>query len=247
MNIPVVEELCAFTGLPEEEVWRRLDAGIMGTANSFREAADVERWYRETDAYLFELANYDESPLLDALARLMARLLKDKSKRVLDYGCGIGTFALILAQKGLLVTACDINKNNEAFLRFRAARRGFSDAIEVIDPESALNRPDYYAMISCQHVLEHVPDPRALLRQMKDALAVHGIFWGVAPFDLVGDLFPEHRPEHAHLKLEDLCQEVGLFHVQSEPFGGLENYPFILVAAVKTGIDSQPSRDSQKT
>ncbi|HOJ32636.1 MAG TPA: class I SAM-dependent methyltransferase [Candidatus Hydrogenedentes bacterium] len=238
MNIPVIEELCAFTGLPEEEVWLRLDAGIGGTAESFRKEPDEERWYRETDAYLFELANYDESPLLDSLAGLMARLMKDKSKRVLDYGCGIGTFALMLAQKGLLVTACDINKNNEAFLRFRVARRGFSEAIEVVDPETALNRPNYYAMISCQHVLEHVPDPRALLKRMKDALIVSGIFWGVAPFDLVGELFPEHRPELANLKLEDLCQEVGLLHVQSEPFGGLDNYQFILVAAVKAESDT---------
>src|SRR4030095_8719002 len=104
---------------------------------------------------------------------------------------------------GLSVVAGALNRRNTEFLRFRAHERGLARRIEVTDTVSALERSGRYSVVSCQHVLDHVADPRALLASLRDSLEEGGLFIGVAPFSLVNDEFPEHRLENAHLRLED--------------------------------------------
>ncbi len=233
MKIPVIEELSEFTGLSEEEVWTRVDGMAARTAALFRQSTLPDQWYTENDAYLFELANYDEDPFRDALAQMIANYQPPSKTRVLDYGCGIGTFALMLAHRGVIVTACDINIPNTKFLRFRAQKRGLTDHVEILTPEDALNRTRYYHIVSCMHVLEHVENPPSLLDLLKRCLVSGGIFFGVAPFDLTGELFPEHRIEWAHLRLETLCEQAGFREIQTTPFGKFnDDYEFTLVAAV---------------
>ncbi len=125
------------------------------------------------------------------------------------------------------VDGMDINRFNRLFTleRFRAVGRTprvFSDLAEA--------RRDY-GIITCLHVLEHVPDPPATLAVLKSSLRPGGLFLGLAPFSLVGNDFPEHRVEWKDLKLTDLAASVGLTVLGVAPFGGINGYAFELVVA----------------
>jgi SAM-dependent methyltransferase len=241
MASQVLGELCEFTGLPPEETARRMAKGIRGTAESYREGArDPDRWYRETDAYLFELANWEEGPVGIELARVMYELasvtaanLKGVAPSVLEYGCGIGSLVLQLASHGLHVVGCDINGPNRRFLEYRIKQRGLGDQVVITTPDRALEQRDSYVTVSCQHVLEHVVDPSGLLSRIFECLIPGGSFLGVAPFGLIGPEFPEHKVENAHLQLEDLCEQAGFGQITSMPFGEIADFQLILVFAVK--------------
>jgi len=233
-NSTVFQDLCDFTGLPPEQVRACMAERIDRTARLFQaHAGPPEDFYRETDAYLYELANWEPDFRRSHLAHALYEALGRRPFPVLEYGCGIGSFAFELAEQGFRVLACDVNEPALAFLRYRIARRDMSSRISVVPPETALAAPEAYAVISCQHVLEHIPDPVALLRAFRNSLKPKGIFLGIAPFDAVGPKFPEHRSENAHLRLETLCEEAGLRVVSVDPFGGIDEFTFHLVQAVK--------------
>ncbi len=226
----VIEELIEFTGLPEAEVRARVGTQVLGTAESYEaRPGDDVTWYRDTDAYLFELANWEGCEFRDALATKMGEGLAGVRLPVLEYGFGIGSFVLRLVDEGLCVVACDANARNTDFLRFRVERRGLGNKVAVVSPDEALVEKEGYGMISCQHVLEHVEDPHGLLRSFHECLVPSGWFLGVAPFDLIGPIFPEHKPEYAHLRLEDLCAEAGFVDVGTSYFGGFDGHPPLLL------------------
>ncbi len=230
----VVEELCVFSGLSLGEVRLRMDEQIARTARLFNEfEGGAESFYRSTDAYLFELANWEEDSHRSELAAVLGGGLGGKRLSVLEYGCGIGSFALKLAEQGFIVTACDVNEPCLTFLRQRVARRQWEQHVNVTSPDDALSVGPVYGLISCQHVLEHVTNPLHTLIRFRDCLMPGGMFVGIAPFSMVGPEFPEHDPKNAHLRLSSLCEEAGLRVEAIVPFGQVGNYTFELVQALK--------------
>lgn len=231
---PILDELVAFTHEPRPVIRAKMEETVYRTARLFNDReASPERFYEATDAYLYELASYENDRLRTSLAKVLGKAMK--GRHVLEYGCGIGSFAFMLVREGLRVTACDISRINMEFLQFRISRRALEGQIQVLPPDDALEVARHYDIISCQHVLEHVEDPVALLRRFYRSLKPGGLFTGVAPFDLIDPIFPEHLPENAHLRLEDLCQEAGFVIRGTVPFGRLLDIDITLVQAAKPG------------
>jgi SAM-dependent methyltransferase len=225
-------DLCAFTGLAEAEVRARIARGIVGTAEAFNAFEGApEQFYEESTAYLYELTAYEDDPLRAALAERIGHALPGAS--LLEFGCGIGTQAILFTEAGLEVTACDVNRHNRAFLNYRAQRHPWGARLRVVSPAESLAGGTHYTVVSCQHVLEHVDTPLAYLRRFHARIEPGGLFLGIAPFDLVGPDFPEHRVEHQDLRLENLCAEAGFAIVQVVEFGGYLGRPFWLVIAQK--------------
>jgi len=129
----VVQELCEFTRLPVEEVRQRMHEHIHRTARLFNEHEGTpESFYKTTDAYLFELANWEGCAFRKWLAETLARGLGGKRLHVLEYGFGIGSFALKLAEQAFHVTACDVNEPAISFFRFRVAKRQWEDRVDIV-------------------------------------------------------------------------------------------------------------------
>lgn len=230
----ILDELVAFTGENRTAVRVKMEESIHRTARLFEERPDTpERFYEETDAYIYELASYEKDNWRANLADMLGRAMG--GRHVLEYGCGIGSFAFMLVEAGLRVTACDISRVNLQFLQHRIERRDWADRIAVARPDEALRPAEHYDVIACQHVLEHLDDPIGLLRQFHRSLVPGGLFTGIAPFDLVGPLFPEHLPENAHLRLEDLCTEAGFQVRNTLPFGNVYGADVVSVQATKIG------------
>ena len=88
-----------------------------------------------------------------------------EGERVLDVGCGASAYLLWMAEKGCLVTACDINPK-----RIEQAKGLMSHpnlGFEVRDVTRA--RPERpFDVVICSHVIEHLDDPIAMLAALRE-------------------------------------------------------------------------------
>lgn len=79
--------------------------------------------------------------------------------RVLDYGCGRGEFLSMAAEAGFQAQGCDPDPVCVDLSR----KHGPCELLDLENPH-ALFGPAQFDVVSCFHVLEHVPHPMALLR-----------------------------------------------------------------------------------
>lgn len=96
-------------------------------------------------------------------------------KKVLDYGCGMGGTSRMLAKFGAKVTAVDIKPEVEQAFQ--------NSDIKFCNPknEELYLKSQKYDIIILQDVLEHVPNPEILLKQMQDALRTSGFIYISTP------------------------------------------------------------------
>lgn len=88
-----------------------------------------------------------------------------EGKKVLDIGCGGGILAEALAKKGAQVTGIDLNKSLIEVANLHQLESNLNIEYKCISAEElALERPGVYDVICCLEMLEHVPDPAAIVR-----------------------------------------------------------------------------------
>jgi SAM-dependent methyltransferase len=167
---------------------RMVDVGHEMTASLFRSKPLLQteaEWYRRDDvgmAYIGDLARWHMQGAIPPLAVLDAMA----GKRLYDHGAGIGTYALIAAKRGVLVTVYEPNPIMREFITWRAEKYGLS--IEVLD-EAA---PGYrlFDAVVCWHVFEHLEHPERVLDELLQLLARGGVF-------ITDDGFDDHAtPQH---------------------------------------------------
>ncbi len=84
--------------------------------------------------------------------------------RALDVGCGGGLVAEALARAGAAVTGIDLAAGMIEVARLHAAAEGLSIDYRVAAAETlAAHEPDGFDLLTCMEMLEHVPDPEAML------------------------------------------------------------------------------------
>ena len=107
---------------------------------------------------------------IDLAAALLRRVENHGVVRFLDYGCGEGT--IVRAIRGPRIHAMGY----EPYMTPDGAVRSSLEEVQDATPFDALLLSD---------VLEHVPDPRSLLRQCRDLLAADG--WMTVSVPLFGE------------------------------------------------------------
>jgi 2-polyprenyl-6-hydroxyphenyl methylase/3-demethylubiquinone-9 3-methyltransferase len=90
--------------------------------------------------------------------------LNPAGKRCLDIGCGGGILSEALARQGALVTAIDLAEASLAVARLHNLESQLDIRYENISAEDmALREAGQYDMVTCLEMLEHVPDPEAIV------------------------------------------------------------------------------------
>ncbi len=188
----VIRELARFLLLSFEETKQRIESyHVLQAAAKWKEAepktaVDVDKFYSETDHYLYELIpwNYENPVYYDRIKPL----LDYHNRKVLEIGAGIGSLCITLAYAGNQVTYCDISPILCRFAQQRFEDRGL--AIPIIQN---LTEQRDFDIIVANDFFEHI-HPDALPKLLKELAAclVDGGF--VYHRDNFGqqDIFPMH-------------------------------------------------------
>lgn len=140
---------------------------------------EIISFYQKIDTYLFELTRWhslsdDESALVQVEAFELA--LAQGAKTALDFGSGIGSLGLLLAQHGIKVTLSEINSRLNDYAKWRFEQRGIS-APDFIDLNTNQLPTNEFDFISALDVLEHSIDPGKILMMLGEALREGGLLF----------------------------------------------------------------------
>ena len=87
-----------------------------------------------------------------------------KGKTVLDVGCGGGILSESMASLGATVTGIDLSEKalQVAQLHLLESEKQV-DYRKIAVEDLAAEQPEYYDVVTCLEMLEHVPDPRSVI------------------------------------------------------------------------------------
>ena len=172
-NRSLIKNLAEYFVLSEKEVVFYLKAGVELNAHLWkvlhpRNKEEIEQFYSFTPYYIFELAHWH-----------MQKYQRDFRKEVishtygntLDYGAGIGDLCIELAKKGLSVTYTDVGSRTFEFAKWLFKKHNLSIKMIDVNKESLTQQ---YDTIICIDVIEHVFDPRELLKDITSHIKKEG-------------------------------------------------------------------------
>lgn len=86
-------------------------------------------------------------------------------KQVIDIGCGGGILTEAMARKGATVTGIDLSEKALKVADLHCLETGVAVRYELISAEDmAIREPAAFDVVTCMEMLEHVPDPAAIVR-----------------------------------------------------------------------------------
>ena len=86
-------------------------------------------------------------------------------KTIVDIGCGGGILSESMARKGAKVTGIDLSEKALKIADLHSLESGVQVRYELISAEQlAVREPASYDVVTCMEMLEHVPDPAAIVQ-----------------------------------------------------------------------------------
>ena len=122
-------------------------------------AALAHRWWDPSGEFkpLHEI-----NPLrLDWIERIVGEL---RGQRIVDIGCGGGILSEAMAAKGARVTGIDLSDKALGVARLHKLESGADVEYRLVAAETlAAESPGAYDVVTCMEMLEHVPEPAAIV------------------------------------------------------------------------------------
>lgn len=95
--------------------------------------------------------------------------------KVIDVGCGGGILSESLAKLGAKVTGIDMGEEPLNVAKLHALETGISvDYQRITAEEKAQEYPEYFDVVTCMEMLEHVPDPASVIKACSDMVKPGG-------------------------------------------------------------------------
>lgn len=119
----------------------------------------AHRWWDPTSDFK---PLHDINPL--RLGYIAGRCNGLAGKTIVDVGCGGGILTEAMAAAGAIVTGIDLSEKALAVARLHQLESGSAVEYDFIAAESlAEQRPAAFDVVTCMELLEHVPDPAAMI------------------------------------------------------------------------------------
>lgn len=147
---------------------------------------EYDQWHRQLDD-----AGECESPLVHSwYASVYEELKKLSGGRLLEVGCGRGSFAIWLAgrEPRFDIVAVDFSDTAIDIARERALRRGAKVKFDVADAEALPFGDDTFDIVISCECMEHVQHPRVMAGEISRVLRSGGRFCLTTPSQLNGML-----------------------------------------------------------
>ena len=98
-----------------------------------------------------------------------------KAMKVADIGCGGGILSEALANEKAFVTGIDMNNSAIQVASEHAKQQGLQIDYQIMAAETLANeKPNHFDIITCLEMLEHVPNPEAVIQACASALKPGG-------------------------------------------------------------------------
>ncbi len=235
--LSLFDDWSAFSGQDYRALLERVfsaytDAGSEWDAKQPSTPLDVADFYGETATMVPMLLWWHGTNLGPARCAVGASsvLRCVGARSVLDFGCGIGSTALVLAHAGLRVTLADVSQEALDFSRRRLDRRGRT--YDVLDLRSSRldTLPDAsFEGVVAFDVFEHIPFPERDLARLDRLLAPEGLIC-LNQLYVPEEDSPAHYPQHGELLQWLHAHGYRLAHVRSvcwiaqkAPLGGVSH------------------------
>ena len=134
------------------------------------------KWYRETDAYIFESSYwYEADHSIQELHKWLIEFCRVNGGRILDFGAGIGELIIQLAlHDNIKPVYMDINSKTSDFAKFRLENRGILDKVEFVTTKGETKLSGLYSIVYTLDTLEHLINPFESVCTFIDYLSVDG-------------------------------------------------------------------------
>lgn len=150
-------------------------------------------WYRREDVgrnYVLDLGGWHMMEMQGNLEAFSDSIKTKPGKRALDFGSGIGTTSLLMAEAGVeRVEMVEVNPTLREFTRLRAEKLGLADKVAFVEAPTGA-----YDTVVCWHVLEHVADPQAVADLIVSHMADNAILFTDSDFH-ADPIHPMHHTE----------------------------------------------------
>jgi len=128
--------------------------------------------YAASKSFLFTLSGYNKS----RQQRDDMYLDKEKPGKILDIGCGTGSFLNRIRMRGWSVEGTELDA--QAVIN---AKKIYSLNIHQGDLDDIILPENYYDAVTMSHVIEHVPDPIGAINKCRSILKPGGVLVLITP------------------------------------------------------------------
>lgn len=161
--------------------------------------------------------------------------------RVADIGCGGGILSESMARMGAQVTGIDLAQKSLRVAQLHALEQGVSNVQyrHISAEDLAYEQPGAYDMVTCMEMLEHVPDPAAVVRACAQLVKpngwvffstlnrnAHSFLLSIVGAEYILGLLPKGTHEYARmLKPSEISRWARQSGLQVSAFKGLNYNP----------------------
>ena len=152
--------------------------------------------------------------------------------RLLEVGCGDGALSGVLhSHLGLSVTGVDTSEKGLALARQMFSDRELAGEFRLVSSYDTGFKDASFNVVVCSDVIEHVDDPRAMLREIRRVLVLGGRLVITTPIR-----FSENPVDPMHVQEWFVSDFIALCHeVFGEPIKVIQSHPILWYELVSSG------------
>jgi 2-polyprenyl-6-hydroxyphenyl methylase/3-demethylubiquinone-9 3-methyltransferase len=229
-----------------------VSAPAPGGASANVDAAEVAKFEAGASRFWDPQGEFRPLHLLNPVrTRFVSERVPLAGLRVLDVGCGGGLLAESLAREGAQVTAIDLAPAMIEVARLHAASAGLTIDYRLTGAQELMRAsPAAFDVVTCMEMLEHVPEPAAMLGTLAQLLKPGGALFistlnrnlrsfllAIVGAEYLMNLIPRGTHEYERLiRPAELARWARAAGLQLQGLAGIELNPFTTRVTLSTDV-----------